>query len=71
MEGRMNGVVKWFHSSKGYGFIIGEDNKEYFAHYTKILGEGFKNLLEGQKVTFNSQPSPKGNGTMAVDIEAQ
>ena len=56
----MKGTVKWFNNQKGYGFIVGEDEKEYFAHYTKIEKEGFKSLNEGQEVTFEVEDSEKG-----------
>jgi cold shock protein len=60
------GVVRWFDSKKGYGFIdvAGVD---YFAHYKDIEMEGYKDLQEGQKVTFREKPTPRG--LAAVDIK--
>lgn len=62
-----SGVVKWFNGKKGYGFITGQDGKEYFVHYSKISGNGFRNLAEGQAVKFNVETTPKG--PQAVDVE--
>lgn len=62
----MQGTVKWFNDTKGFGFII-SDSKEYFVHYKGITGSGFKTLKEGDNVSFNAQKSPKG--MIAVDVE--
>ncbi len=45
-----NGVVKWFSSKKGYGFITMEDGQEVFVHYTSIDGNGFRSLEQGEEV---------------------
>jgi CspA family cold shock protein len=55
------GVIKWFNDSKGYGFIQAEDSdKDIFVHYTAIQGDGFKSLVEGQRVQFDLVDGPKG-----------
>lgn len=54
------GTVKWFNGSKGYGFITGEDEKDYFVHFSAINMDGFKTLDEGQKVSFDVESGPKG-----------
>lgn len=56
----MNGTVKWFNDSKGFGFISGEDGVDYFVHHTSVQGDGFKTLAEGQKVSFDVEKGPKG-----------
>ncbi|MBI4848998.1 MAG: cold shock domain-containing protein [Nitrospirae bacterium] len=56
----MQGTVKWFNESKGYGFISCEDGSEAFVHHTSIQGNGFKTLAEGDKVSFDTEKSPKG-----------
>ena len=48
----MIGKVKWFDSKKGYGFILTEEGREGFVHYTGIVAEGFRALTEGQNVEF-------------------
>lgn len=60
------GTVKWFNNQKGYGFVVGEDTKEYFVHYSNINGDGFKSLEEGQSVVFDIVSNEKG--TQAVNI---
>ncbi|RKY42531.1 MAG: cold-shock protein [Candidatus Makaraimicrobium thalassicum] len=55
------GTVKWFNSSKGYGFITPEDgSKDVFVHHNSIQGEGYKSLDEGQSVEFEIQQGQKG-----------
>ena len=55
------GTVKWFNEAKGFGFITPEGGGEdLFAHFKEIQGEGFKSLIEGQRVEFIAQRGPKG-----------
>jgi CspA family cold shock protein len=54
------GTVKWFNGSKGYGFIEQESGEDIFVHYSEISGDGFRNLMEGQRVEFSIQEGPKG-----------
>ncbi|MCX8094913.1 MAG: cold-shock protein [Caldisericia bacterium] len=57
----IKGKVKWFDSSKGYGFITRDDGGEdVFVHYTAIEGTGFKTLKEGDAVEFEVQEGKKG-----------
>ena len=57
----MQGIVKWFNSSKGYGFIDSSElTKDVFVHYSSIQGEGYKTLNEGEEVEFEVQQGPKG-----------
>ena len=63
----MKGKVKWFDSKKGYGFIIAEDGKEIFVHYTGIIKEGFKALSEGQEVEYELTDGDKG--VQAVEVK--
>ncbi len=60
MAERIVGVVKWFNTSKGYGFIQRENGPDVFVHYSAIREEGFKNLEEGQSVEFTIVEGPKG-----------
>ena len=60
MSEKMVGTVKWFNTSKGFGFILTEDGTEVFVHYLDIQAEGFRNLTEGQKVSFVLQNTGKG-----------
>ena len=54
MEEKINGTVKWFNTSKGFGFILIDDGQEVFVHYSDIISDGFRNLSEGEKVTFKT-----------------
>jgi CspA family cold shock protein len=55
------GRVKWFSDAKGFGFITPDDgSEELFAHFSEIRIDGFKTLLENQKVSFDIGQGPKG-----------
>lgn len=61
MPNTTTGVVKWFNSQKGYGFISLDDGStDVFAHYRNIVGSGHRNLEEGQHVEFVVEESDKG-----------
>ncbi|MBP3455264.1 MAG: cold-shock protein [Alistipes sp.] len=64
----MTGKVKWFDSKKGYGFIIGEDGKEIFVHFSGIVKDGFKSLVEGQTVTYEVGEGAKGAQAVNVNV---
>ena len=59
--------MKWFNESKGYGFITADEGKDVFVHYSAILGDGFKTLAEGQKVSFEIVNGEKG--PQAANVE--
>ncbi|UCC11184.1 MAG: cold-shock protein [candidate division WOR-3 bacterium] len=61
------GTVKWFDSRKGFGFIEKEDGGDVFAHYQEILGEGYRNLNEGERVKFEITQSPKGEKATKIE----
>jgi len=64
----LTGTVKWFNDTKGYGFISPDDGgKDVFVHHSAIKGSGFKSLSEGQKVTFETQQTPKGLAAANVE----
>ncbi|ADY81081.1 MULTISPECIES: cold-shock protein [Acinetobacter] len=54
------GTVKWFNETKGFGFIAADEGKDIFAHFTDIQTQGFKVLLEGQRVEFTVVQGKKG-----------
>ncbi|MDO7787499.1 cold shock domain-containing protein [Desulforamulus aquiferis] len=56
----MQGIVKWFNSEKGFGFIEVEGEKDVFAHFSAITGDGYKSLEEGQRVEFNVVQGNRG-----------
>ncbi|MEW9077211.1 MULTISPECIES: cold-shock protein [Terrisporobacter] len=55
-----NGIVKWFNSEKGFGFITVEGGEDVFAHFSAIQTDGYKTLEEGQKVSFNIVKGARG-----------
>jgi cold shock protein len=55
------GTVKWFNATKGFGFITPDDGTpDVFAHFSAIEGNGYRELIEGQKVDFEAEQGPKG-----------
>lgn len=54
------GTVKWFNGAKGYGFITRESGDDVFVHFREIVGDGYKTLNEGDKVSFEVTQGPKG-----------
>ncbi|MEN8240920.1 MAG: cold-shock protein [Chloroflexota bacterium] len=60
MSDKVNGTVKWFNKQKGYGFVEQDEGGDVFVHFSAILGEGFKNLEEGERVEFEVVEGDKG-----------
>ena len=60
MSERIEGTVKWFNESKGFGFISQESGPDVFAHFSAIQDSGFKTLTEGQQVEFVVTQGAKG-----------
>ena len=57
----MQGTVKWFNGTKGFGFITPDDGSaDVFVHHSAIEGTGFKSLQENDKVEFETTPGDKG-----------
>ena len=54
------GTVKWFNAAKGFGFIARESGEDVFVHFKEIVGDGYKSLNEGDKVSFEVTQGPKG-----------
>ena len=60
MSDKVTGTVKWFNDSKGFGFIEQASGPDVFAHFSNIVGDGFKSLSEGQQVEFTIAQGEKG-----------
>ncbi|AEY02212.1 cold-shock DNA-binding domain-containing protein 1 [Oceanimonas sp. GK1] len=63
------GTVKWFNESKGFGFITPADGgKDLFAHFSEIVGSGFKTLAEGQQVSYTPAQGAKGPQASQIQV---
>lgn len=65
---RTRGTVKWYSDIRNYGFITGDDGKDYFVHYTGLVRSGYRPLVAGQPVEFGTVNTPRG--IQAIDVEA-
>ncbi len=68
MSEKLNGTVKWFNESKGYGFISRDNGPDLFVHFSNITGDGFRTLKDGQPVTFTEGQGQKGPQAENVEV---
>ena len=68
MAERENGTVKWFNGSKGFGFIERQNGEDCFVHYSAIIGDGYRDLAEGQQVEFEVETADRGPKAINVSI---
>lgn len=66
-----NGIVLWFNTEKGYGFIKAKDGSEIFVRENAITSEGLRTLNEGQKVTFEIEMDKDPRGPTATNVVVQ
>jgi CspA family cold shock protein len=66
----MEGTIKWFKREKGFGFIVGEDSKEYFVHYTS-MPDGQEDIRDTDKVavTFDVKETDRGSQAQNIQIK--
>jgi CspA family cold shock protein len=60
------GTVKWFNEKKGFGFIVHDDGRDIFVHYSSIDMPGFKKLMEGDRVSFEIKEGDRGPQAASV-----
>ncbi len=60
------GTVKWFDCKKGFGFIVNDEGKDVFVHFSSIVGEGFRSMKEGEVVDY--EPATGANGLYASKV---
>jgi len=68
MSQREQGTVKWFNSSKGFGFIQRDSGEDVFVHFRAIVGDGYRSLEEGQRVEFTVTQGQKGAQAEEVSV---
>lgn len=66
---REAGTVKWFNNAKGYGFIERTSGEDVFVHFSAIQGEGYRSLVEGQRVKFQVAQGQKGPQAENVAVD--
>ncbi|MEP0813585.1 MAG: cold shock domain-containing protein [bacterium] len=66
MTQRYIGRVKWFNATKGFGFIEHPGNQDVFVHFTEIVGNGYRELTEGEEVEFSLKDTPRGSQAVQV-----
>ena len=62
----LQGTVKWFNATKGFGFIEQDGGADVFVHFSAIQSDGFKTLNEGARVQFEIVEGPKGPASANV-----
>jgi CspA family cold shock protein len=67
----VQGQVKWFNNSKGFGFIGREAGPDVFVHYSAITSEGYRTLQEGDRVEFEIVQGPKGPQAANVTVTGE
>jgi CspA family cold shock protein len=64
-----NGTVKWFSDDKGFGFITPDSgSKDLFVHHSGIIGNGYRSLPEGAKVSYDEEAGDKGPKAVNVQL---
>ncbi|ATZ63680.1 MULTISPECIES: cold-shock protein [Acinetobacter] len=68
MSNLSTGTVKWFNETKGFGFIAVDNGSDVFAHFSEIQADGFRVLLEGQRVQFTITEGKKGPQASGITL---
>jgi len=65
------GIVKFFNTTKGFGFITPDDGgKDVFVHISAVQASGMEGLADGQRISFETEPDKRGKGPKAVNLQA-
>ena len=69
---RQTGIVKFFNTQKGYGFITPDDGgSDVFVHVTAVERSGIGTLNEGVRISFETEPDKRGKGPKAVELKIE
>lgn len=68
MAERCAGTVKFFNAEKGYGFITGSDQEDFFVHFSGIGGDGFRSLGDGEEVEFDKEYNQQKSKWQAINV---
>lgn len=67
--GQISGTVKFFNDAKGFGFITPDGgDKDVFVHISAVQASGLTGLMDGQKVSFDTEPDKRGKGPKAINL---
>lgn len=66
---RVAGEVTWFNEQTGFGFILGDDKRDIFVHYTEVTRDGFQTLVPGERVTYEVGDADRGPKALDVRLE--
>lgn len=67
---RHSGTVKFFNTTKGYGFITPDDgSKDVFVHITAVQAGGIPDLTDGAKLSYELQDDKRGRGQQATELQ--
>ena len=69
--GQYRGIVKWFNSAKGYGFLGRDGGHDVFVHFSSIQKDGYKSLKQGEEVVFDIVQCAKGSQADRVVRQAK
>ncbi|HET9090242.1 MAG TPA: cold shock domain-containing protein [Acidimicrobiales bacterium] len=67
-SGAGQATVSFFNDSKGFGFATDERGDDLFIHFSNIVGDGFRSLSQGQRITFEEASGPKGREARNVRV---
>ena len=65
------GKVKWFNTTRGYGFLTQEDGSDVFVHHSGIVADGYRSLADNEPVEFDIELQPNGKQALPLRLSLQ